>query len=118
MKKKSVGRSLGKDQTPSLVPPAEGPGFPPPPDLACQRQPLNRAPPARYPAAPLPPLLGRESGSGRRRILPPGPASSASHPLSRDPRGVGRRLELPAGSVPVGCAGAAASQAATLPRRL
>lgn len=66
---------------------------PAPPDLASLLQPPTRTPPARYPGAPLPPLLGRESDSGRPRILLPRPASRASHPLARDPRGEGRRLE-------------------------
>lgn len=95
-----MGRSPGGGQNPSLVPPARGslqpqPRPSPPPDLASLRQPPTRAPPARYPAAPLPPLLGLESRSRRPRILPPRPASRASHPLARDPRGEGRRLEGP-----------------------
>ncbi|KAK2086406.1 hypothetical protein P7K49_035831 [Saguinus oedipus] len=57
----------------------------PPPSFACQSQPLSVAPPARYPAAPLPRLLGRDPGPRRPRILPPRPASCASHLLVRDP---------------------------------
>lgn len=104
METRRVGRSPGRDQTPSLVPATGGSlhlslGLPHP----RLRQPApaahSGAPSSRYPAPPLPPLLGRESGSGRPRILPSGPASCASHPLARDPWGEGRRLEGPMGRV-------------------
>lgn len=51
--------------------------------------PLTGTPQPVTPAAPLPPLLRRECGPRRPLILPPGPASCASHPAARDPA-VGR----------------------------
>lgn len=51
--------------------------------------PLTGTPQPVTPAAPLPPLLRRECGPRRPLILPPGPASRASHPAARDPA-VGR----------------------------
>lgn len=79
-KRKRVGWSSGGARTPSRVPPAGGAGLPPPPR---PRRPALAAPSGA--PSPLPPLLGREPGSGRPRILPPGPASRASHPLARGP---------------------------------
>lgn len=89
MKRKRGGLVPGRGSDPFLRPSCWRPKPSLPPDFDCQRQPLNPAPPTRYPAAPLPPLLGRESGSRRPRILPPRPASRASHPLARNPPGGG-----------------------------
>ena len=90
MERKRVGQSRGGSQTLSLVLPAWGLAQPPAQSIHAPRPRLPAAAahsgaPARYPPAPLPPLLGRESGSWRPRILPPGPASCASHPSARDP---------------------------------
>lgn len=85
MKRKRGGLVPRRGSDPVPRPSCWRPKPSPPPDFDRQRQPLQPAPPTRYPAAPLPPLLGRESGSGRPRILPPRPASRASHPLARNP---------------------------------
>ena len=84
MEKKAAG------QTPSLTLPLGVRSASSPPIPA----PLTGAPQPVTPAAPLPPLLRRECGPRRPLILPPGPASRASHPAARDPAGGrGRRLE-------------------------
>lgn len=99
-----MGQSRGGSQTPSLVLPAWGLAQPPAQSIHAPRPRLpvsaaHSGVPDRYPPAPLPPLLGREAGSWRPRILPPGPASCASHPSARDPRREGRRLDGQASSV-------------------
>lgn len=104
MERKRVGQSRGGSQTPSLVLPAWGLAQPPAQSIHAPRPRLpvsaaHSGVPDRYPPAPLPPLLGREAGSWRPRILPPGPASCASHPSARDPRREGRRLDGQASSV-------------------
>lgn len=85
MKRKRGGLVPRRGSDPVPRPSCWRPKPSPPLDFDRQRQPLQPAPPTRYPAAPLPPLLGRESSSGRPRILPPRPASRASHPLARNP---------------------------------
>lgn len=77
MEKKAAG------QTPSLTLPLGVRSASSPPIPA----PLTGAPQPVTPAAPLPPLLRRECGPRRPLILPPGPASRASHPAARDPAG-------------------------------